>query len=248
MIIKIYNAFLKISTFVLLVLSLWLVVNGALKESKGHFEFGNLMDLFNTAGTLGTLFVAYKAFKAAPNWFNQKMDEAAFDIANDFITHDVPIFKKFINELVLPFEYYPSDSDYFSSHEFNLLKKQLNEDEEANKKLKLIELHSNLELMLRKLSRLGWNLKNKNKEEFDLISNNMSEFYSVYIVSSVGAVMWLTPDKNSADYNDSITFVRDNLNKDRGLLMSKTKELSDRIDDFLKKEKRFDQYFIKSYN
>lgn len=68
------------------------------------------------------------------------------------------------------------------------------------------------------------------------------QFLTIYIMSSVRAVMWLTPDKNSTDYHDSLAFLRDNLNKDTNLLMIQTKVLSDCTEGFLKKI--FNQYFL----
>jgi len=88
MINKIYNAFLKISISILLVLSLWLVINGALKESQGHFEFGNLMDFFNTLGTIATAFIAIYAIKQAPNWINQKKSEDSYTLVKELILDD----------------------------------------------------------------------------------------------------------------------------------------------------------------
>ncbi|NNS06218.1 hypothetical protein [Erwinia sp. JH02] len=44
------------------------------KDNK-PLELGNLSDWVSSLSTLGTLVVAYKAFKAAPNWLSQKFDE-----------------------------------------------------------------------------------------------------------------------------------------------------------------------------
>ncbi|WP_342606375.1 hypothetical protein [Pantoea agglomerans] len=89
MINKVWKVFKEVAIGILLVLSLWLVVNGALKESKGHFEFGNLMDFFNTLGTLGTLYVAYLVYKNAPKWLHQKIDEQGLEIANKLFTQNI---------------------------------------------------------------------------------------------------------------------------------------------------------------
>lgn len=99
MVQKIYNLFVKISITILLVLTLWLVVNGALKESKGNFEFGNLMDFFNTLGTLGTLLVAFKAYKAAPNWIKSKNTEIAHTKATEFFSENIIQLQSEIEDL-----------------------------------------------------------------------------------------------------------------------------------------------------
>lgn len=89
----------EVAIGILLVLSLWLVINGALKESKGHFEFGNLMDFFNTLGTLGTLVIAYLAFKKAPDWFKNKNNEIAHTKATEFFSEFMIDYSKKIETL-----------------------------------------------------------------------------------------------------------------------------------------------------
>ncbi|WP_417878418.1 hypothetical protein [Vibrio sp.] len=86
---KVWKVFKEVAIGILLVLSLWLVINGALKKSEGHFEFGNLMDFFNTLGTLGTLYVAYLVYKNAPKWLHQKIDEQGLEIANKLFTQNI---------------------------------------------------------------------------------------------------------------------------------------------------------------
>lgn len=78
---KVWKVIKEVAIAILLVLSLWLVISGALKK-----DIGNLSDWISSLSTLGTLIVAYLAFKAAPNWFHQKMDEHAFALAKELIT------------------------------------------------------------------------------------------------------------------------------------------------------------------
>jgi len=243
MIIKIYNAFLKISISVLLVLSLWLVVNGALKESKGNFEFGSLMDFFNTVGTLGTLFVAYRAFKSAPNWFNQRIDDAAFDIANELITHDLPAFKHHLASLLIPFNWYSSSEKYFMSSDLDQLKKTLEETE--NDISNLSTLVSKAKEKLNKLNRLGWELNAFSKEQFDKLYDQFESFYSVYTMNSLSARLWLTPKDNDIEGMD---FIKSNLNKRRELLMEVSETLENNINEIISLHKRFDQYFTRNHN
>ncbi|ORM64348.1 hypothetical protein PRCB_02235 [Pantoea rodasii] len=84
----IYNIFVKSAVLILLVLSLWLVINGALKQSDSHFEFGSLMDFFNTLGTIGTLLVAYLVYKNAPKWLHQKQEEDGYALLKELILND----------------------------------------------------------------------------------------------------------------------------------------------------------------
>lgn len=87
MLSRIFKAFYFLGIAILLVLSLWLVVNAALKKSSG-FEFGNLMDFFNTLGTLGTMLIAWQVYKSAPGWFNEKKHGRAFTLAEEILFDD----------------------------------------------------------------------------------------------------------------------------------------------------------------
>lgn len=88
MLSKAYDLFVKVAIATLLVLSLWLVVNASLKQAKGHFEFGSLMDFFNTLGTLGTLVVAYLVYKNAPKWLHQKQEEDGYTLLKELVLND----------------------------------------------------------------------------------------------------------------------------------------------------------------
>jgi hypothetical protein len=120
MISKVWKVFKEVAIGILLVLSLWLVVNGALKESKGHFEFGNLMDFFNTLGTLGTLVIAFLAFKKAPDWFKTKNNEIAHTKATEFFSEFMIDYSKKIETLyplIEPFRELPKNltlHDYYN--------------------------------------------------------------------------------------------------------------------------------------
>ncbi|MDQ0629416.1 hypothetical protein QFZ44_001992 [Pantoea agglomerans] len=72
MIRTVYDVFVKLAIAILLVLSLWLVGNGAIKETSGSIQFGTLMDtviaISNALMALAALFAA----KEAKKWFHQK--------------------------------------------------------------------------------------------------------------------------------------------------------------------------------
>lgn len=177
MIIKIYNAFLKISISVLLVLSLWLVVDGALKESKGHFEFGNLMDFFNTLGTIGTLIVAYLAFKAAPKWLNQKLDDHALEIAKELITKTYPTLAIKFRELSIHIGAFYTCSSLIDTEEaYKTLSKELSNLSE--KIIKIEDCCFNSKLQLDSLYKLGWHVKQVHLDDIKKLQASMNNYLS----------------------------------------------------------------------
>ncbi len=89
MISKAWKVFKEVAIGVLLVLSLWLVIGAATKKN-----LGNLSDWISSLSTFGTLIVAYMAFKAAPKWIHQKMDEQALNQAVTLISRDIPELKR----------------------------------------------------------------------------------------------------------------------------------------------------------
>lgn len=109
----IYKTFKKTTVTIVLVTSTWLVLTAALKK-----DIGNLSDWISSLSTFLTLIVAYKAYKAAPNWLNQKLDEGALTQATQIISRDLYQYRKLI------------ERPYDEISCFVLLKDLANEDED----------------------------------------------------------------------------------------------------------------------
>ncbi|MGC1020285.1 hypothetical protein WKH71_05415 [Pantoea agglomerans] len=177
MIIKIYNIFLKISISILLVISLWLVVDGALKRDGVHFEFGNLMDFFNSLGTIGTLIVAYLAFKSAPQWLNQKLDDHALEIAKELITTTYPTLAVKFRELSIHIENFHICSSLIDTEEaYKDLSKELSNLSE--KILKIEDCCFNSKLQLDSLYKLGWHVKQVHLDDILKLQASMNNYLS----------------------------------------------------------------------
>ncbi|AXU95903.1 hypothetical protein CI789_12060 [Erwinia persicina] len=72
---KIWNVFFNALIACTLLLCLFMMTKYFFFKDNKQLELGNLSDWVSSLSTLGTLVVAYKAFKAAPNWLSQKFDE-----------------------------------------------------------------------------------------------------------------------------------------------------------------------------
>jgi hypothetical protein len=55
-------------------------------NSMSGLEWGSVSDWVSTGSSVATTYIAYLAYKAAPNWFKQKTYEAGFDHVNNLIS------------------------------------------------------------------------------------------------------------------------------------------------------------------
>lgn len=55
-------------------------------NSMSGLEWGSVSDWVSTGSSIATTYIAYLAYKAAPNWFKQKTYEAGFDHVNNLIS------------------------------------------------------------------------------------------------------------------------------------------------------------------
>ena len=80
--LRIYNRIILMVSVVLLffVCVCYLLCN---KVQWCKIELGSFSDWVSSLSTFGTLIVAFLAYKKAPEWINQKMNEDAFSIAKE---------------------------------------------------------------------------------------------------------------------------------------------------------------------
>lgn len=72
-------------------LSIVIVAGAIFKNSVWHsLDFGSVTDWISAVSSAGTLFIAWKAYKSAPNWFKQKLDESAINFVIDFVEKSAP--------------------------------------------------------------------------------------------------------------------------------------------------------------
>jgi hypothetical protein len=180
MISKVWKVFKEVAIGILLVLSLLLVISGALKDAGiidkpeiflmlGAFlkniQYGTLSDWISSLSTFFTLVVAVMAYKAAPKWLQQKYDETAFSIASPLIEEKIPLAKsslhsleKFLNELTRSYtSFFLEDPD----RTISLISKELKT---------LISNHRSVTSDLRKLERFNWHLV-EHKSETQALSS-----------------------------------------------------------------------------
>lgn len=163
MIAKIYNVFVKIAIAVLLVLSLWLVVNAALKGTTNHFDFGSLSDWVSSLSTFGTLVVAYMAYKAAPDWIKRKNIEDGSSIAYNLINtqiHDAEMVVKKISTCLHSMELLVKSRNGFYAKRKNDI--MICTFQKSMMELATLSECINASLLV--LHRFGWNLKDEYNE------------------------------------------------------------------------------------
>lgn len=91
--IKIANTTLIGLVSLLLFVAILVLVKTLFSGSKG-FEWGSFTDWISASSTAFTAWVAYKAFKAAPNWLKTKNNEAGFNhIASIMAEYDQQVLK-----------------------------------------------------------------------------------------------------------------------------------------------------------
>lgn len=102
---KIWNVFFNALIACTLLLCLFMMTKYFFFKDNKQLELGNLSDWVSSLSTLGTLVVAYKAFKAAPNWLSQKFDEESLKtglsinsiIKNEYKHANIKISNHFFN-------------------------------------------------------------------------------------------------------------------------------------------------------
>ncbi|PAN98977.1 hypothetical protein CIW62_14355 [Enterobacter cloacae] len=74
-------------------------------NSMSGLEWGSVSDWVSTGSSIATTYIAYLAYKAAPNWFKQKTYEAGFDHVSALMTEydsiESEIQKLYYNILIL---------------------------------------------------------------------------------------------------------------------------------------------------
>lgn len=108
---KIWNVFFHALIVCTLLLCLFMMTKYFFFKDNKSLELGNLSDWVSSLSTFGTLVVAYKAFKAAPNWLSQKFDEESLKTGlaiNNIIkveyTHEIKKINNHINNNIISTE------------------------------------------------------------------------------------------------------------------------------------------------
>lgn len=94
-------AVIILTPIVLLGLVFWMVVGAIFKNSIWpSLDFGSAPDWFSALSSVFTAFIAWKAFRAAPNWFKQKLDESAISLALDLVENYAPKIDSEIKKII----------------------------------------------------------------------------------------------------------------------------------------------------
>lgn len=76
--IKLVNKILIVLVITLLITAIFAILK-VVFSGLNDFEWGSVSDWFSTAASFITTYIAYQAYKAAPNWIKQKSNETGFN-------------------------------------------------------------------------------------------------------------------------------------------------------------------------
>lgn len=99
--LKNWLAVIALIPLALLGLMFWMVIGALFKNSIWPgLDFGSLTDWMSALSSIFTACIAWKAFKAAPNWFKQKLDESAINLFIDLVENKASALDKRINQVI----------------------------------------------------------------------------------------------------------------------------------------------------
>lgn len=192
MIGKVWKVFKEVSIGVLLVISLLLVISGALKtagiiEKPGFFivigvllkkiQYGSLSDWISSLSTFFTLVVAYLAYKNAPKWLTQKMDDHALEIAKELITKTYPSLSIKFREISIPIGAFYTCSALIDTDEAykDISKNLINLNEKISK---IEEIGFNSKIQIDSLIKLGWDFKDNHFNDIKALQASINNYLS----------------------------------------------------------------------
>lgn len=179
MIGKVWKVAKEVAIAVLLVLFFWWLLVGAYSKEA----IGNVSDWISSLSTFLTLIVAYKAYKAAPNWLNQKLDETALTQATQIISRDLYQYRKLI------------EAPYNEVYNFVMLKDLADENEDVEPYLyefmqnfkrldnvihQISEQKNKIEGDFVALHKMGWALEHNAYDKYKKLNESTSKLQSNY--------------------------------------------------------------------
>jgi len=177
---KRWNRCLLALVALLLILAIIATANIIIKQySTEKMEFGNWSDWVSSLSTFGTLLVAAMAYRKAPDWINQRKNDAGFDVAQNVMLDDITNLYKHLNDAALIIVDLEINFDLMSDNPQEFLTV-----DDCDKNLEVFKtargLPSQIKQKLIRLSKLGWNLDNELGKELEKIFDLYQSFYSRY--------------------------------------------------------------------
>lgn len=167
---KIWNVFFHALIVGTLLLCLFMMTKYFFFKDNKPLELGNLSDWISSLSTLGTLVIAYKAFKAAPNWLSQKFDEESLKtglainriVKNEYkntmsnIRHQLSGFE--ISESIYTLWYYNIYSPTEKNKKINESIGKINSFMRFNIYSEILKINTKLENEITKLNMIEWHI------------------------------------------------------------------------------------------
>lgn len=214
--IKNINIFLISTVFILLLIVILVGIKVLFSNMQG-FEWGSVTDWFSAISTLagslasfGTLYIAYKAFKKAPEWINKKIDEDALSLCTD--THFILIetisesAKRIKNIMAsnegkpfsTPIRAVASQQGRLSTPESTKRWKEFCSIYEFNGFAELAKAQIKFTRNLRRFEFMGWVY---NKEKKDIINSINNSITSILLMRSNASLPLSVIAKDSKQFN-----------------------------------------------
>lgn len=182
MFLNAYKIFVKATTIIILLISLWYVLTKTFDKDS----IGSLSDWISCLSTFFTLVVAFKAYKAAPNWINQKLDENALTQATEIFSRDLIRYRKIIDipynqisNFVILKDLTDADGDgeveaYFNEfvQSFKQLETEVGE---------IIKLRTEIEVNFMALHKMGWVLEEVAFDKYKKLDASVGKIHSIFM-------------------------------------------------------------------
>ncbi|CAI1684229.1 Uncharacterised protein [Serratia liquefaciens] len=220
---------------VLLSLIVLLLIGVMFYNSDKKMEIGSLTDWISSLSTFCTLVVACMAYKKAPDWIKQKVDENSLVIATKIICESYPSVLDSIKEIEEPF--ISSGYRAFLNSKIgceSLLKQVKRVDKTAWELFKKVRELEN-ELIL--LERHGWDLIPSCKILNNSFSKEIYEYESVYFSNKTRITSLLLDNEGKDDYISNM------IHTSSEEILIYTGKLKTIINDFLSSQKKVQSFF-----
>ncbi|WP_205949830.1 hypothetical protein [Pantoea stewartii] len=197
-----------ISCLIILILTLpfsalfWSILFFLFKNSiVPTLEYGSVSDWVSSLSTALTLLVAWKAYKAAPDWLKQKHDEQALELAAKLIESENDKLIKLKNDLF--------DTGGELSKSVRVCYRQDDNQRAHALSGKYIELIRDLSLqventenIISSLIRRGWTLKSKYYEKYKIVAPELNRSL-VSNFNELTYIIFLTESQNIKSWEES---------------------------------------------
>lgn len=179
--LKKVNYAILVLIFILSLLLVYVLLK-AIFFGNEKIEWGSVSDWISSLSTFFTLVVAFKAYRAAPNWLNQKLDESALSQATEIISRDLYRYRKLIEKPYNEIANYVTLRDLADEDQDPYLIDFIQGYKELDNTINEIsELGIKIEGDFIALHKMGWVLEEEAYDKYKKLDASTNNLYSNYI-------------------------------------------------------------------